>query len=40
MRRKLGDTLAYLVLICGALMMIFPFIWMFLCAFKTRAFFS
>lgn len=36
MRRKLGDTLAYLVLICGALMMIFPFIWMFLCAFKTH----
>ena len=36
MRRKLGDGLAYLVLICGAVMMFFPFLWMFLCAFKTH----
>ena len=36
MRRKLGDGIAYLVLICGAIMMVFPFLWMFLCAFKTH----
>lgn len=32
---KTSHAFAYLFLVCGSLMMIFPFIWMVLCSFKT-----
>ncbi len=37
MKKQFSDGIIYLVLITGALMMVFPFIWMVLCAFKTSA---
>ena len=35
--KRLSTTLTYIVLILGSVLMIFPFVWMFLTGFKTQA---
>ena len=37
MNKKITKTISYIFLIFGALIMVFPFIWMILCSFKTHA---
>ncbi len=37
MRKTISKILIYTFLIAGAFIMVFPFIWMFLCSFKTHA---